>query len=357
MKIGFCTRPLYTGHKYRGIGYYTKNLLENLKKSKEIEVTEFSDLNFPDNVDIVHYPWFDFFFRSLPIIKSKPTIVTVHDTIPLIYPAAFPAGLRGKINFLIQKYSLNSAAAIITDSFAAKGDIVKYLNINEQKIKVIHLAPADNFRILSASDKLRIKRKFHLPEQFLLYVGDVNYSKNVPFLIEGFSQIKKKDQFLDLKLVLVGQAFLKEVEGIDHPELRSLKKVNELIKEFHLSNEIIKIGSLETEDLVGFYNLATVYIQPSLYEGFGLPVLEAFKSSCPVICSNLSSLPEITSEAAVMFSPRNLAEFVKLVTDVLLDRSFRDKLSKLGLAQVEKFSWQKTTRETINVYSEILKKS
>src|SRR5690349_19724279 len=129
MKIAFCVEPLKSAHKTRGIGYYTKNLLDELNKDKTIEVLEFTRPSEIKEADVVHYPWFDFYFHSLTNKKRFPTVMTVHDTIPMIFKENYTIGIRGKINFTLQKIALKNCRAIITDSHASKKDISRYLKI------------------------------------------------------------------------------------------------------------------------------------------------------------------------------------------------------------------------------------
>lgn len=350
--VGFCTLPLKTGHKNRGIGIYTSNLLAQFKQNPNLKIVEFETINPPADADLVHYPWFDFYFRTLPFFKKKPTIVTIHDTIPLIFKEGFPVGLRGKINLTLQKLSLKGCKAIIVNSQDSKKNVIKYLSVDPNKITVTYLAQSNNFKILSESQKLKIKNKFNLPDKFLLFVGDANYSKNLPFLIDVFKEIT--ESFQDLKLILVGEVFLKKVENIDHPELKSLKVTNQKIKDFGLEDQILRPGWLEEDDLVGFYNLATLYIQPSLYEGFGFPILQAFACGCPVISSNGGALPEVVGEAGIFFDPRDQDKLVNILTEVLNDKTILQKLSKLGLERAQNFSWGKTAQETAAVYEKVL---
>lgn len=354
MKIAINIHPLKSSHKDRGIGFYTDNLIENLKEDRSIDLQQFNDLSEVTNADIVHYPWFDLFFHTLPINKQFKIIVTIHDVIPLMFPKQHPIGIRGRINFLLQKIALKNCRSIITDSEISRSDIAKYLKINKEKISAIHLAANKNFKPQSDTKLLYAKRKYNLPGRFLLYVGDANWVKNLPFLIEGFSKIVQTSGFDDVKLVLIGGVFLKRVENIDHPELASLKKMFELIKNLNLYNNILRPGELSLDELVSFYNLATVYVQPSLYEGFGLPLIEAFSCGTPVISSNQGSLPEVGGEAAVYFDPHGLNRFVSILKEILQNKSLQSKLSKLGLKQADKFSWQKVVNETKDVYLKAL---
>ncbi|MFH1536159.1 MAG: glycosyltransferase family 1 protein [Patescibacteria group bacterium] len=357
MKIAINNLPLKSDHKLRGIGYYTSHLIEFLRKDSSIELQEFTNLPEIKKVDVVHYPWFDLYFHTLPARRKFPTVVTIHDVMPLIFSKDYPVGLKGKINFILQKIALGSCKKVITDSNISKKDIVKYLKVDDEKVAVIPLAADPEFRVLNNdTELLRIKRKYHLPDKFLLYVGDANWVKNLPFLIEGFLQLVKSSDLENVRLVLIGGVFLKDVESIDHPELDSLKRMNRLIKQYGLDEYIIRPGQIETDELAVFYNLATIYVQPSIYEGFGLPVLQAFTCGTPVVSSNCGSLPEIGGNSAVYFDPTNLKQFVSILKDVLENVSLRNKLSKLGLSQAAKFSWKKVADETISIYLKALQK-
>lgn len=353
MKIAINVTPLKTTHKDRGIGKYTSNLIEYLNKEDGVQIKEFTKLADLNDVDVVHYPWFDFYFQTLPLKKIVPTIVTIHDVIPLRFEDQYPVGLKGKINFHLQMISLKKCKAIITDSYVSKKDIVHFLKIDPEKINVVPLAVDDDFKILPQSKLIQIKRKFDLQNRFLLYTGDVNWVKNLPFLIKSFKVLTDKADFQDLKLVLVGGAFLKKVDDIDHPELKSLKEVNSLISGYRLEDKVIRMGRIEKDELVCLYNLASVYIQPSFFEGFGLPVLEAMSCGVPVICSNGGSLPEVGGDAAIYFDPNNSQQFELILIDVLENKSLQDKLSKLGLKQAEKFNWKKVAKDTLKVYSDV----
>lgn len=356
MKIAINILPLKTAHKGRGIGYYTYNLVNNLKLDQSIQLQEFTGISELKDIDVVHYPWFDLFFHTLPIRKYFPTVVTIHDIMPLVFSKHYPVGIKGKINFILQKTALKNCKAIITDSDVSKKDIIKYLKVEEKKIHVVPLAADQQFKVMdNDTELLHIKRKYHLPDRFLLYVGDANWIKNVPFLIEGFSRIVGLSEFSDIKLILVGGVFLKDVENINHPELESLKQVQRLIKQYGLEAKIIKPGQIEDRELVAFYNLATIYVQPSLYEGFGLPVLQAFACGTPVVSSDRGSLPEIGGQAAVYFDPTNLKQFTSIISELIENSSLQNKLSKLGFLQSNQFSWRKTAEETKLVYLKAVK--
>lgn len=353
MKVAFNITPLGSVHKNRGIGNYSLHLLNALKEIPNIEIYEFINSIEKKDIDVIHYPWFDLFFHTLPNLGKTPTIVTIHDVIPLKFKQYYPVGIKGKINLYFQKRALKKVNFIITDSYSSKKDIIELLKVDSKKIKVISLAADEQFKILPQSRLLRIKRKYSLGDKFILYVGDANWVKNLPFLIKSFSNLIKLPNMQDVSLVLVGGVFLKRVENINHPELESLKKVNSLIKEDDLEGRVKRVGQISTDELVCFYNLAEIYIQPSIYEGFGLPILEAMSCGVPVICSNGGSLPEVGGDAVVYFDPVNSKQFESIILEVLNNKSLHNKLSKLGLKQAEKFSWEKVAKQTVEVYSNV----
>lgn len=354
IKIAVNIKPLKSAHKDRGIGYYTNNLVENLKKDESLDILEFMNINEVKDADLIHYPWFDFYFHTLPLRRKIKTVVTIHDVIPLIYPAHYPVGFKGRVNFYLQKLALRSVNTVITDSVTSKKDIIKYLKLKDELVYPILLAADADFKILPDSRLLNVKRKFNLPDQFMLYVGDANWVKNLPFLIEGFSRLKKNRLLGNIKLILVGGVFLKKLDNIDHPELASIKKVNSMVRDLKLDEDILRPGKIDKHDLTALYNLATLYVQPSFYEGFGLPVLEALSCGTPVICSNTGSLKEVGGEAVVYFDPQDMVQFVKLTGEILTNKPLQKKLSDLALKQSINFFWDKVIQKTKEVYLKVL---
>lgn len=339
MKVALDTSPLTSGHRVRGIGAYTKNLSQALAKISDLELVTFQGARIPD-CDLVHYPYFDLFFPTLPIFKNKPTVVTVHDVVPLLFPQHFPPGIRGQLKFWLQKLSLQSTRAVITDSCASKSDIVKFLPVAPDKIFPIHLAPAPIFSKISDQAKLDAAvHKYQLPRRYILYVGDVSYNKNLPRLLEAIVD-------LNVNFVMVGQALADETVA----ETRKLMaKINQL----GLQERIWRLGFVADEDLAAVYNLAKALVQPSLVEGFGLPVLEAMAAGCPVVTSNISSMAEIAGQAAILVDPNDTKNISWGIREIL-DRDKGQDLRVKGAEQVKKFSWDKTAQETVKVYKTVL---
>ena len=282
LNILFETSVLSGGHSARGIGTYARLLTEEFKNHAEINLIKSSTLEKSDKVkaDITHYPFFDLFFATLPMNPFKKLVVTIHDVIPLIFPKFYEPGIKGKLKFEKQKLALKNVNAVITDSQASKEDIIKYLNVPEEKIHVIYLAA--NSSIVKQEDKFvrKIIRKYKLPKKYLLYVGDINYNKNIPQLIKMMKFIEDKN----IHLICVGRNFTPQ-------EIPEWKWIETQLALSDVTDRVTFLTTIPTdpiEELAAVYSGAIAYVQPSLYEGFGLPVLEAMQCMTPAICAQNS---------------------------------------------------------------------
>lgn len=341
MKIAIDISPLKSAHRARGMGVYTKNLIEALEKygKKHTYVHIEASGRVPKDVDVMHYPYFDPFFLTLPIVKPKPSVVTVHDLIPLVFPDKFPAGMRGAIKWQIQRASLRGANRILADSDASKNDIARITGIHKERIDRVFLAPDPVFRTVTDQQVLAgVQKKFSLPKQYILYVGDVNWNKNIPGLLSAFQKIQK-----GVKLVLVGGAFTDTT-------LKEIQEINKITRSLELDASIIRTGYVSGETLSAIYSLASCLVLPSFYEGFGFPVLEAMACGCPVVSSNASSLKEIAGPAiCVSPSPEDLARGIMQALNI--DRKIQ---TKRQYEWVTHFTWEKTAQETIQSYEKVL---
>lgn len=346
MKIGIDISPLKTGHKFRGTGSYTENLIKALDKydSKNSYQTFTRGEEPPLDIDLIHYPYFEPYFLTLPFKKPIPTIVTVHDLTPLVFPNHFPRGIKGEVKWQIQKQSLKGAAAVIVDSKNSQKDVSKYTGILEEKIFVVYLASGEEFRKLKTEDLIKIKNKYSLPGKFALYVGDATWNKNLPGLI-------KAAQKINLPLVLIGKKLSES--DFDRGNLWN-KDLLEVEKLTYNDKRIFKLGFVPQEDLVRIYNLAAVCALPSFYEGFGLPVLEAMSCGCPVVASKCGSLPEVAGEAAFYIDPYDVDDMANGIGEIYFNFAVQEKFRKLGFLQAQKFSWKKTAEETVKVYKQSL---
>lgn len=349
IKVGFITSPTVSGHAVRGVGFYTLNLLSPLIDQAPRFGIEIISIEKPQDLasahlDLIHYPYFDLFYPTLRHFPPAKSVVTVHDVIPLLFPQVYRPGLRGSLNFFRQRLSLSRSALVITDSFSAGADIHRHLHLDHSRIKVVHLAASEKFSPRQPKELHRLEAKYHLPAKFVMYVGDVNYPKNLPQLVHACRS-------LSVPLVIAGLA-PSRISGLDlsHPELAHLRSIVSDLGPPH----VFTLGFVPPEDLPGLYCLAQVYCQPSLAEGFGIPVLEAMACGTPVVCSNASSLPEVGGSAAIYFDPQNLSEITSTLDQVLRDSRLRRKLSQAGQIQASKFSWDKTAQSTLMVYREAL---
>lgn len=354
IRVGFDVTPLYSEHKIRGVGFYTSRLINELKKFNYLEVVEIKNENDKEQkLDLLHIPYFSPFQITLPMTKNFPLVVTIHDLIPLKYPNNYPPGIKGKIKFELQKVLIKNIDFIITDSEASKNDIVSLLGIPENKIEIIYLAPDQNHRPLKNEDgwtkeKIsQLRTKYHLPEKFILYVGDVNFNKNIPSLIKTCKIIKKP-------LVIVGKQAAAPPQDPKHIENSDLVWLQDQANKHKGNGESDKFsitltGFVSDEELTQIYNLASVYCQPSIDEGFGLPVLEAMACGCPVVCSDRGSLPEVAGKAAYLSSPEP-KDLAKAIKKILSNKKLALALRKKGLIRSKKFTWKKTAKQTQKLY-------
>ena len=348
MKIAIDSGPLSSGDSVRGIGVHTKLLLDCLLKIKTVEVDAF-DVRKEDTskYDLIHYQKFHPYFLSLPLFKKGKSVLTIHDLIYLIYPKAYPSGIRGKLVYWLQRMLVKKMDAIITISETSKKDIVRFLNIPAEKINVIHLAAGGNFKPIS--DKMflaSIRAKYHLPDQFVLYVGDVNYNKNIFTLCKACKSLK-------IPLVIVGKQAAEKDFDRAHPETQPLVK---FLREFGEDKGVIRLGFVPNEELVAIYNLASLYSQPSYYEGFGLPLLEALASGTPVVASKIQAHVEIADDACLYADPKDPADFADKIKQVLEDNNLRKELITKGKAKAREYSWDKVAKETVAVYEKVCHK-
>ena len=357
-----------------GIGTYTENLVKNLlqidKKNHYLlywsgpdydkykrantmihmcskryhrffEESYFPYTNDINNIDIHHIPQ-----NGIGLYKDMncKKVVTIHDLIPYIMPETVGKGYLTKFMEEMPKI-IKESSAIITVSEHSKNDILKFFPNAEGKVFVTYLAPKDIYKPLRRQSCVNyLKRKYSIDTPFLLYVGGFSSRKNVKGLILSFyNMIKIFDK--PLKLVVTGS--LKD-DG---------DNLLKLCHDLNLDDKIIFTGFIPEEDLPIFYNGCEIFIYPSLYEGFGLPPLEAMSCGIPVITSNTTSIPEVVSDGGILIDPFDENSLTKSMITLLTDEKLNVQLRFKALNRAKNFSWLNTSFETLNVYNWILNNS
>jgi len=355
MKIAIDTQTTL-GQK-SGFGFYVKNLVESLQKvdteneyfliapdsEKDLSTPQrliWDQWTFPGKanstrVDILHQPCF-----SAPLFYRGKIVITIHDLISHFFPKNIPQGSR----FYFSKWmplTYGKADKIIAISFNTKRDIMSLLKIPEEKIVVIHSAVGKEFHPIVDTGKIAaIKNKYNTGAKFILDVGTLEPRKNLPFLVRAFYEAIKTGQITH-NLVLTGK------KGWYYEDLFKL------IQELHLEDRVILPGYVPDEDLPILYNAADLFCFPSLYEGFGFPPLEAMSCGTPVIAAKNSSIPEVVGDAGIMLTLQDEKLWAESIVKVLSNPKKLSDLRHKGLIQAQKFSWEKTARETIQVYKEV----
>lgn len=351
MKIAVDISPIdpnrKSGHIVRGVGKYITLLRDNLPRfDKENEYVFFNNIKeVPNDIDILHFPYFEPFFITLPFIKKVKTVITVHDIVPLMHAKHFPVGIKGNLKWRVQKRLLKRLDAIITDSYASSDDIHEVVGFSKENIHVVYLAADKEFKPLNLSsiDRESIVKKYRLPEKFFLYVGDVTWNKNLPRLI---SAVKKTD----VALVMVGKALTETEFDKKNPWNFDRNVVSKEIKDL---DQFKRLGFVSNEDLVMLYNITEALCMPSIDEGFGLPVLEAMQSGCPVIASDCGSLPEVGGDAVLFVDAFNEENIAEALLKIHNNSNLRKELISKGLLQSSKFTLRKMIEETSHIYTSI----
>jgi glycosyltransferase involved in cell wall biosynthesis len=295
------------------------------------------------NCDLLHVP--NSF--SAPRLLPCPYVMTVHDLLDHLSRTRERSGFWRSLHFQLTRRVLDGAARIFAVSNFTKTEIEKLFGIAPEKIEVVYNAIDERFLHGHAteSDRNLIVRRYQVKYPFLLYAGRISTHKNVVRMIEAFSALKtelEKDQlFPDLKLIIIGD----DLSG--NPDLRRT------VVRSGVQNDVRFLGFVPIEVLRIFYDLAKIFVFPSLYEGFGLPPLEAMAHGTPVVTSNVSSLPEVVGKAAVLVNPENIFEIRRALYRVLTDQALRERMKERGYEQTAKFSWETSVRRILDVYRQV----
>jgi glycosyltransferase involved in cell wall biosynthesis len=295
------------------------------------------------NCDLVHIP--NLF--SVPRMLPCPYVMTVHDMLEHMSRAREQSGFWRSVHFQMTKRVLAGAARIFAVSNFTCNEIEKLFEIPSDRVEVVYNAIDERFLHghATAPERDLIARRYQVTYPFLLYAGRISPHKNVVRMIEAFSALKtelERDQaYPDLKLIIIGD----DLSG--NPDLRRT------VVRSGVQHDVRFLGFVPIEVLRIFYDEAKIFVFPSLYEGFGLPPLEAMVHGTPVVTSNVSSLPEVVGNAAVLVNPENVFEIMRALHRVLMDKPLRDRMKERGYQQAAKFSWETSVRRILEAYGQI----
>jgi glycosyltransferase involved in cell wall biosynthesis len=284
-------------------------------------------------ITLIHFPHY-----NVPISYRGEYVATVHDLTHIVYPEFLGSRLKAVYASFLMKNTLRRAKHIFTVSENSKKDIVNYFVAAKEKISIAYAATDNSFCVRHKADIIYLYDKFGIPrgKKILLYVGNLKPHKNLPVLLKSLSELDNPD----IILLLVGKAF--KNMGLEEEE-----------EALGIKSRVFHTGMVSNEELVDFYNLADVFVFPSLYEGFGVPPLEAMACGTPVICSDNSSIPEVVGDAAYMFDANNPEQLKAAIRKVLTDGELYDKLIKKGFERCKMFSWDETAKKVKNMISRL----
>ena len=290
-------------------------------------------------VDVFHSPDF-----TLPPVWRARAVLTVHDLSFLRVPECFTGALRRYLERVVPR-SVRRADHVIADSHSTKRDLVELLGTPAGKVTVIHSGVEPRFRpIIDRAALGPVRQRYDLPERFIISVGTLQPRKNFATLVEAFARLKSetgnwKPGARSLKLVIAGgRGWLYE-------------EIFARVEALGLQGDVLFPGFVADEDLPALYNLAEAFVLPSLYEGFGLPPLEAMACGTPVVTSNVSSLPEVVGDAGLMVEPTDVESLAAAIERVLEDGDLRREMVQRGLARAKEFTWERAARRLLGVYT------
>lgn len=295
-----------------------------------------------ENLDVLHVPG-----GRLPLGYRRKFTAYAHDLALNRNPELFPK--KDLVKYRVKAPAYKRADAVITTSEAGKKDLMEYFYVDDKKIRVIHNAFDEKFYKVATVDEIQaVKNKYGIDGEYILFMNTIKPINNLSRLIEAFARLRmilKSDMpKSDYKLVLAGKSGWMADE------------IKQTAKDFGLKNEIIFTGYIEPRDLNPLFDGAEVFVSVPIYEDFGSSVLEAFSSGIPVVCSNVTSYPEITGGAAKMVDPYDIDGMRDAILEILRDESLRSEMKDKGLVQARKFHWETTARKTLEVFREVAKK-
>ncbi|KKR91321.1 MAG: Glycosyl transferase group 1 [Candidatus Falkowbacteria bacterium GW2011_GWA2_41_14] len=324
---------------------FTKNNVKLVKynyPNKVLNYLYFEFFNSPKidkelETDVFFMPHLNFIGLS----KGAKSLITVHDLSFLRYPEFFSWRKNFWHRMINVKKLVKRFSTIVAVSENTKRDIVELCGIDENKVKVIYAGVGEEYRRMADDQSLKmakVREKYKLPDKFILYLGTVEPRKNVEGIIRAYNEVRsKKLELRNINLVIAGGKGWKS------------KKIYREREESKFKDDIKFLGYIDPEDKVYLYNLASVFVYPSFYEGFGFPPLEAMACGLPVVASFASSLPEVVGDAALMVDPYNINDISRALKEILTNENLRNQLIARGLKRAGEFSWRKTADEYLKV--------
>ena len=291
-----------------------------------------------ERAELFHAPHY-----VLPPLTPCKAVVTIHDCIHLRFPQYLPNRLGYAYARASMWMATHRSDRILTVSEASKRDILDYFRVPPEKIDVIYNGIDERFGQSPPEDDIaRIRERYQLNDPFILYAGNIKPHKNLERTIEAFHLLRRKSEFENIKLVIIGD------------EIAKYAALRHAVHHYKLHKYVRFFGFVPDSTLAILYRLAAVFVFPSLYEGFGLPPLEAMASGTPVITSNVSSLPEVVGDAALLVDPLQPEDIAEAMRRVLTDPALRDDLRRRGLARAQHFSWERSIKRVRDIYGEVL---
>jgi glycosyltransferase involved in cell wall biosynthesis len=293
--------------------------------------------------DLVHLP-----LNDVPLLMRNPYVVTIHDMSSFLFGAQ--TGIRENLRLYRFRRGLLRADRVIAVSTATRRDVENLLGIRPDRMRLVYSAPDPNFLKHKSEPAARekLRERFQIQYPFVLYAGRIRPHKNIPRLIEAFAvvrgELENHPKYKDLRLIIIGD------------EISRNPDVRRAVAQTRTQQVVRFLGFVPFETLKEFYSAASVFAFPSLYEGFGLPPLEAMATGIPVVTSSVSSLPEVVGDAAMIINPENVFDIARGIREVLTDERVRNRLIKNGFAQVTQFNWRRTAEQTLEVYREVARR-
>jgi glycosyltransferase involved in cell wall biosynthesis len=296
------------------------------------------------DVDLLHMPWF-----YAPAVLPTRLVITVHDLTDVLSP---PPGLSATLQagrLFFARRALARADCIIAVSHSSKRELSRVFDVPEGKIEVVYNALDERYlREPMPGDADRILERMAVTDPFVLYAGSVKPQKNLPRLIEAFAvakaDLRDRPEYANLKLILIGDS------AEEHSDLRRA------VLRSRLQNDVRFLGFVPHAMLRVFYSRARAFLFPSLYEGFGLPPLEAMAHGAPVVTSSVSSLPEVFSHAALLVNPENVFEIARGIRQILTEDDLRDTLVRRGYELVQRYSWERSAAQVREIYRSVVER-